>query len=279
MSLALAPIPETARLSDRQVKARLEAARPGILGALLTAVSRGLARLPETRLERLPRMADFALWTVACGDGALWPEGNFMTALDKNRSESINVTIEADAVAKALVTLMAGATEWTGTAGGLRHRLAEIAGEAETRSRGWPANDRALAGRLRRIAPFLRSPGVQIEVTFSRDMAGRHIHLCRSVRVGEFASFASLPSLKRKNGGFLPGSRLPSHDANHDANAAHDANGCGHDANHDANDGTGSVCVMDKPLETLENDANVANDAKFPARRGAGSVHTRRGVI
>jgi hypothetical protein len=279
LSLALAPIPETARLPDRQVKARLEAARPEILGALLDAVSRGLARLPETRLERLPRLADFALWSVACGDGALWPEGNFMAAFDQNRAEAIGVTIEADAVAKAIVALMGGLDEWTGTAGGLRHRLAEIAGETETKSRGWPANDRALAGRLRRLAPFLRSPGVGIELTFSRDMAGRHIHLRRSLRVGDFASFASFASLKRKNGGFLPGSSHPSHDANHDANAAHDANGFGHDANHDANDGTRSVCVMDKPLKTLDYDANDANDAKSPTRTDAGRVHTRRGVI
>jgi hypothetical protein len=34
--------------------------RPCILGVLLDAVVQGLKRLPETRLEKLPRMADFA---------------------------------------------------------------------------------------------------------------------------------------------------------------------------------------------------------------------------
>jgi hypothetical protein len=37
---------------------RLEAERPPILGALLDAVAHGLERLPQTRLEKLPRMAD-----------------------------------------------------------------------------------------------------------------------------------------------------------------------------------------------------------------------------
>ncbi len=45
-------------------------------GALLNAVVEGLRRLPETRLPKLPRMADFALWATAC-ETALWPAGTF----------------------------------------------------------------------------------------------------------------------------------------------------------------------------------------------------------
>ena len=57
----------------------IEKARPRILGALPDAIARGLRRLAETRLERLPRMADFALWATAC-ETALWPAGTFRDA-------------------------------------------------------------------------------------------------------------------------------------------------------------------------------------------------------
>ena len=277
--LALPAIPETSRRSDKAVRADIEAARPGILGALLDAVARGLARLPTTRLDRLPRLADFALWAVACGDGALWPEGDFMSAFGQNRQDAIGSVIEGDVVALAILRLLDGVAEWTGTAATLRQSLGELAGETATKARGWPANDRALAGKLRRLAPFLRSPGVGIELTFTRDMAGRYISLKRSVPVGKFASFASCSSWQRKNGGFLPVTEPSGHDANHDANRVHDAN---HDATHDANDANAapaSVCVMDNPLENNEHDANDANDANFPTRTGRRKDIYRRGVL
>ena len=63
--LTLAPIAEEKRRTEAELWSEFEAERPHILGALLDAVVEGLKRLPETRLPKLPRMADFA--TV--GDG------------------------------------------------------------------------------------------------------------------------------------------------------------------------------------------------------------------
>jgi 5S rRNA maturation endonuclease (ribonuclease M5) len=79
--LTLEPISEENRRPERELWAEFESERPQILGALLDAVVEGLKRLPETRLERLPRMADFALWVTACEtalrhkDGTSWPKG------------------------------------------------------------------------------------------------------------------------------------------------------------------------------------------------------------
>jgi hypothetical protein len=62
--LTLEPIPEERRRPEAELWADFEAERPRILGVLLDAVMQGLRRLPETRLEKLPRMADFALWAT-----------------------------------------------------------------------------------------------------------------------------------------------------------------------------------------------------------------------
>ena len=43
---------------QQELWATFEAERPRILGALLDAVVEGLATLPQTKLEKLPRMAD-----------------------------------------------------------------------------------------------------------------------------------------------------------------------------------------------------------------------------
>jgi hypothetical protein len=77
--LTLEPIPEESRRPEAELWAAFEAERPRILGALLDAVVVGLRMLPETRLPKLPRMADFALWATACGT-LLWPAGTFCSA-------------------------------------------------------------------------------------------------------------------------------------------------------------------------------------------------------
>jgi len=168
--LTLEPIPEERRRPEQELWAAFEAERPRILGALLDAAAKGLAMLPQTRLDKLPRMADFALWATAC-ETALWPAGTFWSAYCGNREEAVEGVIDADPIAAAVRTLMAARTEWTGTASELLGALAEVAGERLAKSKTWPDSPRALAGRLRRAATFLRKVG--IEIGFEREGRAR----------------------------------------------------------------------------------------------------------
>ena len=109
--LTLEPIPEESRRPEAELWTEFDKVRPQILGVLLDAISSGLRKLPETRLEGLPRLADFALWATAC-EGALWPTGTFMAAYSGNRDEAVESVIESDSVAAAVRALMAERTEW-----------------------------------------------------------------------------------------------------------------------------------------------------------------------
>ena len=60
---------------------------------------------------------------------------------------------------------------WTGTASDLLGALAEVVGERVAKSKTWPDGPRALAGRLRRAATFLRKIG--IEISFGREGRAR----------------------------------------------------------------------------------------------------------
>ena len=168
--LTLQPIPEDHRRPEQDLWAAFEAERPRILGVLLDAVVQGLKRLPETRLERLPRMADFALWATAC-ETALWPAGTFWSAYCGNRDEAVEGVIDADPIATAVRAFMTTRTAWTGTASDLLSALGEVVGERVARSKTWPDAPRALAGRLRRAATFLRKIG--IEIGFGREGRAR----------------------------------------------------------------------------------------------------------
>jgi len=171
--LTLEPIPEERRRPEAELWAAFEAERPRILGVLLNAVVEGLKRLPETHLPKLPRMADFALWATAC-ETALWPAGSFWSAYCGNLGEAVESVIDADPVAGALRAMMQSRTErtvWTGNATDLLGALGEVAGERVTKSKSWPDSPRALSGRLRRAATFLRKIG--IDISFEREGRAR----------------------------------------------------------------------------------------------------------
>jgi hypothetical protein len=167
--LTLEAIPEARRRPEREFWQAFAAMHARILGALLDAVSIGLRRLPSTRLARLPRMADFYLWTVSCGDGVHWPEGAFLAAYDSNRDDAVTGLLDADPLATALRALMGKEPNWSGIATGLLSRLTLEAGETISRSRAWPKNARVFAGRLRRLAPSLRKAGFHVRFHRSQD--------------------------------------------------------------------------------------------------------------
>jgi hypothetical protein len=165
--LTLAPIGEAQRRPESELWREFEVARPHILGALLDAVVHGLRVLPHVHLDRLPRMADFALWATAC-ETALWPAGTFARAYTANRRAAIESVIEADPVAACVREFMADRSMWTGSATELLRAGGDfINANILTRRTGWPENPRALAGHLRRAQTFLRALG--IEIAFSRE--------------------------------------------------------------------------------------------------------------
>jgi hypothetical protein len=135
-----------------------ELARPHILGALLDAAVHGLRMLPRVRLQRLPRMADFALWATAC-ESAFRSAGTLETAYSNNRRDAIENMVDADSVAACVREVMADRAQWTGSASDLL--------QVGTSRFGWPQSPRALAGRLRRAQAFLRALG--IEIVFCRE--------------------------------------------------------------------------------------------------------------
>ena len=159
--LTLEAIPEERRRPEKELWTELDAMRPQILGALLDAVSHGLKHLPNTQLDKLPRMADFALWATAC-EGALWPPGTFKTAYSKNRNDAVDNIIEADPVSVAIRSFMSKRPEWEGTASALLDALGLVVPETTRKSKSWPTSSRGMSGRLRMAATCLRKIGVNV---------------------------------------------------------------------------------------------------------------------
>lgn len=191
--LTLEPIPDAERRVERELWEEFQAERPRILGALLDAVAHGLRQLPTTRLDRLPRMADFAIWATAC-EGAHSVPGTFLLAYTDNRDAAADEVVDADPVAAAIRAEMASRTVWTQTAASLLGALSEQVGEKQRKEKGWPSSARALSGRLRRAAPALRKVGIEIAFEREGQARTRTITISRPEGRGGQPSAPSAPS-------------------------------------------------------------------------------------
>ena len=84
----------------------------------------------------------------------------------------------------AVRSLMASRTEWTGTASNLLGALSEEVGDRIVKAKAWPASARALSGRIRRAATFLRKVG--IDIAFDREGRAR----TRTIRISCVPEYA-----------------------------------------------------------------------------------------
>ncbi|MBI3910615.1 MAG: hypothetical protein HY320_06750, partial [Armatimonadetes bacterium] len=124
--LTLPPIPEGLRRAERELLAKFDAARPQILGGLLDAVAGALKCLPDVRLPRLPRMADFATWASAAEPALGWWPGGFLDAYAGNREEANELALEADPLVPPLQELAAGLAPGAAWEGIARELLAAL---------------------------------------------------------------------------------------------------------------------------------------------------------
>ena len=188
--VTLPRIPDGRRITEERFWATFRAAAPAILAALLDAVSASLTGHRTVTLTRLPRMADFAVWVIAAEAALGWEAGMFLSSYNRNRASAHELALESASIVPPLLRLP---SEWEGTAGELLEQLLALAGEKITKREDWPANPRALSGQLRRLAPDLRSIGV--DVAFApRTGQRRAITISRAEQAGDEPSPASPPS-------------------------------------------------------------------------------------
>jgi hypothetical protein len=171
------------RRSEEELDATFELVRPAVLGALFDMLACVLAVLPSVRLETMPRMADFARVLAAVDETQGW------NTLGSYLATSANVAtdaLEGDQFAMAIAHLVDQAGTWQGTAGALLEALPA----PMVRPPNWPKDATRAGGRVKRLAPLLRSIGITVDDTQrSRDRT-RHklLTLARAAPEDETAS-------------------------------------------------------------------------------------------
>lgn len=184
--IELEPITETSRRRESDLDAEYKLMRPRLFGALLDLVCAVLRKLPEVKLEKLPRMADFA-HSLSALDALDALDGS---ALETYLGQACGIAedvVDGDLVATAVRDFADRyEAEWNGTATELHKLLTP-----ENRPKDWPKNGTSLAGMLRRVTPALEKVGVH--VSFERATNAERTRLIRISR-GETSSDASSAS-------------------------------------------------------------------------------------
>ncbi len=187
---------DTARLPEDVLWSEFAKEQPRLLGALCDLASRALANREAAALEEYPRMADFARWALA----ALGQNSGFLERYRGNRRTAAATALEASPLGEVLLQFMAQQDRWEGTAKELLRVLTTIAGEDThwARSSGWPKTPRGLAGELRKLAPALRTQG--LEVRFVRRHGGTRMIVLEKWGMRPSPPSPSSPSSQNRDG-------------------------------------------------------------------------------
>ncbi|WP_417841574.1 hypothetical protein [Terasakiella sp.] len=160
--IELPTISEKQRRSKREVDQIFKEAHPGVLGALLDAVSCALRNIDHIKLEDAPRMIDFVEWITAAEPGLGWEPYSFIHIFKQNKDNAIRATAEDDPLIQAILSI-ADEGGFKGTAAALMERINGYVSEPLRRSSSWPKSPTAMGTAMRRVTPTLRILGVHAE--------------------------------------------------------------------------------------------------------------------
>ncbi|MZE52982.1 ATP-binding protein [Streptomyces sp. SID5770] len=157
--LDLELIDDSKRRSEEELDTAFAAVRPAVLGSLFDLLAAVLVVLPGVKLETMPRMADFARVLAAVDQVMEW------NTLDDYLAASANVAgdaLEGDPFGSALAALVERCGTWTGTAAQL---LEQVPPPGGIRPPSWPKDATRAGGKVKRLAPLLRSIGITVDDT------------------------------------------------------------------------------------------------------------------
>ena len=161
----LKAIQESARKPEADFWNDYEDALPYLLGAVFDVLSYALGIKDTIAHDRLPRMADFAIWGSAISQALGFDPQSFPADYRENMNLRNQEILVSSPVAVVVTKFMEDRSEWEGTATKLLSELNKIAGTIHVRTddRLWPKAANILSQRLNEIVPNLASAGLEVD--------------------------------------------------------------------------------------------------------------------
>jgi len=169
------PLKETR--PEKQITDEWKASLPGILGGFFTAISNAMAIVSDVKGHEKFRMSDFAKWGAALAETLGYSRDEFFKKYQESVEYKWEDTAEESPITQKLAYLVeSNGGEWCGSATTL---LGHIKPETGYDKR-IPDNPKALSSELMRIAPVMRSIGIDIVRSKKRESGtGRKLFVLR----------------------------------------------------------------------------------------------------
>ena len=158
VTIELSLIPDSKRREEAELDRAFADAHAAILASLFDLLSEVLKALPDVTLTERPRMADFARILAAVDQVKDWKTLKAYTA---GARDAVADVLEGEPFAQAVVTLVdqAGTDGLLVTAQELLDRVAA----PERLPKKWPKDSTRAGGQLKRLAPALRTIGIEVD--------------------------------------------------------------------------------------------------------------------
>lgn len=160
--LELKPIADGERIAETELNKDFEESLPELLGGLYGILAECLHILPNIQINNLPRMTDYARMGIAAEKVLKLRPGLFLREYGKNRDEQTNNTFWNDDLCNAIYSFFRSkhctGSRIEGTAQELMRRF--LSG---SRFVSAPRTIKGFSGWLKRIAPLLKSRGIEVE--------------------------------------------------------------------------------------------------------------------
>lgn len=172
------------RMDEATFWAQFNADKPLLFGALLDAMVGTLNNLPQVKLDRMPRMADFARIACAYAEYAGVGSERMLDIIMAQAARQTQEVLDADPVATAIRDFIQKRETWTGTAGELLDLLNDTA--PSPKPDGWPKQANNLTRKLNVLHATLNEVGISVK----RDRSGKN----RKITLESSADSSSQPS-------------------------------------------------------------------------------------
>jgi hypothetical protein len=161
IKLAIPPIPDQERRTEKELQAEFVEMWPRVLGSLLDGLVGALANADRIKIDKPARLADFERWAEAGCRAMGFAEYEFVDAYRANRLGSMEASLHADAVGSAAYRFMQKHPD--GFMGMMETLLTKLQTHRRWADKGWPAAPNKLSSALRRLVKPLASVGIAVE--------------------------------------------------------------------------------------------------------------------
>lgn len=164
--IGLDQLPEEERQDEAELMETFHSQLPEILGGIFTTICKAMAMYPLVKLEKLPRMADFAKWGYAIAEALDGKGKEFLRAYSHDEENRIMEALDANPLSTAIIALIGEIGNWEGSPTELLKDLENIV-ETEKidirKSKIWPKSPPWLTRRLNEIESALFTAGIEVE--------------------------------------------------------------------------------------------------------------------